>query len=278
LMFRPPSHALRVSQRGLSGHPPRASLCARQPRNPRLVIEKCSCLHRRGAPAGARDAGRVHPAPTAFSHRDEHHDFLVLSQQPYSTGSVENIRWTRGFFEAMGLFFEGGGLRQQPGRRGRRAGQGGVRRALRAPGRLERSLRPDQPLPPQPERQTHSSVWRRSQESGRTSIVKTDTYEKRGLSSHWPRPLLFGRICTYQLRHTHLGRDPLAGMIRRERGPEAAGPSSAFSRTIRWTRRAANRPSGVPSRPVLVPRWPEIEAPRARAESRWLGGVPKFGK
>jgi hypothetical protein len=53
-------------------------------------------------------ASRVDPAATAFPHRDEHYDFLILSQWAGPTGSEENIRWTRELFEAMQPFFESG--------------------------------------------------------------------------------------------------------------------------------------------------------------------------
>jgi FAD/FMN-containing dehydrogenase len=53
-------------------------------------------------------ASRVDPAATAFPHRDEHYDFLILSQWADPTDSEENIRWTRRLFEAMEPFFEKG--------------------------------------------------------------------------------------------------------------------------------------------------------------------------
>ncbi len=53
-------------------------------------------------------ASRVDPTATAFPHRDEHYDFLILSQWANPTDSEENIRWTREFFEAMQPFFESG--------------------------------------------------------------------------------------------------------------------------------------------------------------------------
>jgi FAD/FMN-containing dehydrogenase len=53
-------------------------------------------------------ASRVDPAATAFPHRDEHYDFLILSQWTHPPDSEENIRWTRAFFEAMQPFFESG--------------------------------------------------------------------------------------------------------------------------------------------------------------------------
>src|SRR3989337_2243994 len=51
---------------------------------------------------------RVAPAATAFLHRDDHYDFLILSQWADPSDSEENIRWTRAFFEAMQPFFEKG--------------------------------------------------------------------------------------------------------------------------------------------------------------------------
>jgi FAD/FMN-containing dehydrogenase len=53
-------------------------------------------------------ASRVDPAATAFPHRDEHYDFLILSQWADPSDSEENVRWTRAFFEAMEPFFEQG--------------------------------------------------------------------------------------------------------------------------------------------------------------------------
>jgi hypothetical protein len=53
-------------------------------------------------------ASRVDLAATAFPHRDEHYDFLILSQWVDRSDSEENIRWTRAFFEAMQPFFESG--------------------------------------------------------------------------------------------------------------------------------------------------------------------------
>jgi hypothetical protein len=53
-------------------------------------------------------ASCVNPAATAFPHRDEHYDFLILSQWADPSDSEENVRWTRAFFEAMEPFFEQG--------------------------------------------------------------------------------------------------------------------------------------------------------------------------
>ncbi|MCA1730985.1 MAG: BBE domain-containing protein, partial [Actinobacteria bacterium] len=53
-------------------------------------------------------ASRVDPTATAFPHRDEHYDFLILSQWSDPSDSEENIQWTREFFEAMQPFFKKG--------------------------------------------------------------------------------------------------------------------------------------------------------------------------
>jgi FAD/FMN-containing dehydrogenase len=53
-------------------------------------------------------ASRVDPAATAFPHRDEHYDFLILSQWADRSDSEENVRWTRASFETMQPFFESG--------------------------------------------------------------------------------------------------------------------------------------------------------------------------
>jgi FAD/FMN-containing dehydrogenase len=49
-------------------------------------------------------ASRVDPAATAFPHRDEHYDLLMLSQWANPADSEENVRWTRELFEAMQPF------------------------------------------------------------------------------------------------------------------------------------------------------------------------------
>jgi hypothetical protein len=46
-------------------------------------------------------ASRTHPSATAFPHRAEQFDFLILSQWPDPTETVRNIEWTRAFFAAM---------------------------------------------------------------------------------------------------------------------------------------------------------------------------------
>jgi hypothetical protein len=46
-------------------------------------------------------AGRVAPDATAFPHRADQYDFLILSQWADPEESNRNIAWTRGLFEAM---------------------------------------------------------------------------------------------------------------------------------------------------------------------------------
>ena len=51
-------------------------------------------------------ASRVDPAATAFAHRAEQYDFLILSQWDDPADSPDNIAWTRALFEAMQPFLE----------------------------------------------------------------------------------------------------------------------------------------------------------------------------
>jgi FAD/FMN-containing dehydrogenase len=46
-------------------------------------------------------ASRVAPSATAFAHRAEQYDFLILSQWSDAADSERNIEWTRELFEAM---------------------------------------------------------------------------------------------------------------------------------------------------------------------------------
>ena len=46
-------------------------------------------------------ASRVAPSATAFPHRAEQYDFLILSQWSDATDSDRNIQWTRALFQAM---------------------------------------------------------------------------------------------------------------------------------------------------------------------------------
>jgi hypothetical protein len=46
-------------------------------------------------------ASRIAPSVTAFRHRAEQYDFLILSQWSDATDSDRNIEWTRALFQAM---------------------------------------------------------------------------------------------------------------------------------------------------------------------------------
>ena len=46
-------------------------------------------------------ASRIHPSATAFAHRAEQFDFLILSQWPDPTDTGPNVEWTRALFAAM---------------------------------------------------------------------------------------------------------------------------------------------------------------------------------
>ena len=51
-------------------------------------------------------ASRVAASATAFPHRAEQYDFLILSQWSDAADSDRNIEWTRRLFEAMGPHLE----------------------------------------------------------------------------------------------------------------------------------------------------------------------------
>lgn len=51
-------------------------------------------------------ASRVAPHATAFAHRAEQYDFLILSQWEDPADTPDNIAWTRSLFEAMQPFLE----------------------------------------------------------------------------------------------------------------------------------------------------------------------------
>src|SRR5918998_2972197 len=51
-------------------------------------------------------ASRVDPSATAFPHRAEQYDFLILSQWSDAADSTRNIEFTRAFFEAMKTHLE----------------------------------------------------------------------------------------------------------------------------------------------------------------------------
>ena len=53
-------------------------------------------------------AARVGPTETAFAHRANQHDSMVLSAWTDSADSERNIEWTRSFWEAMQPFAEQG--------------------------------------------------------------------------------------------------------------------------------------------------------------------------
>jgi hypothetical protein len=46
-------------------------------------------------------ASRIAPSATAFPHRAEQYDFLILSQWSDPTDSDRNVEWTRALFQAM---------------------------------------------------------------------------------------------------------------------------------------------------------------------------------
>jgi FAD/FMN-containing dehydrogenase len=53
-------------------------------------------------------AARVDPSATAFPHRGDRYDCLILSQWPDSTDSERNVAWTGELFDALRPFLAGG--------------------------------------------------------------------------------------------------------------------------------------------------------------------------
>ena len=53
-------------------------------------------------------AGRVDPSATAFAHRGDRWDCLILSQWPDPSESERNIAWTAELFDALGPYFGAG--------------------------------------------------------------------------------------------------------------------------------------------------------------------------
>ncbi len=53
-------------------------------------------------------ACRVSPTETAFAHRSEKHDLLIISMWEDPSESEKNITWTREFLKAMQPFLEPG--------------------------------------------------------------------------------------------------------------------------------------------------------------------------
>lgn len=53
-------------------------------------------------------AGRVDPTATAFPHRGDRYDCLILSQWPDAADSEPNIAWTRELFDAIQPFVAAG--------------------------------------------------------------------------------------------------------------------------------------------------------------------------
>jgi hypothetical protein len=56
---------------------------------------------RRGGGAGLMEMTATLGSATAFSHRAEHYDFLILSQWSDPADSERNLEWTSALFEAM---------------------------------------------------------------------------------------------------------------------------------------------------------------------------------
>jgi FAD/FMN-containing dehydrogenase len=71
-------------------------------RNPSPATTGVGLQHMHGA------ASRVEASATAFAHRAEQYDCLILAQWPDPEVSAENIEWTRAFHKALEPFLSGG--------------------------------------------------------------------------------------------------------------------------------------------------------------------------
>ncbi|WP_433782631.1 FAD-binding oxidoreductase [Actinomycetospora sp. CA-101289] len=72
----------------------------------RFVPEMPSSLSGVGLQQMHGVASRVDPGATAFHHRAEQYDFLILSQWPEASETERNVDWSRALFEAMSPHLE----------------------------------------------------------------------------------------------------------------------------------------------------------------------------
>ncbi|WP_435157421.1 FAD-binding oxidoreductase [Amycolatopsis sacchari] len=100
---------------------------------------------------------RVSPDETAFAYRDANFAAVIAGMWPDPARNDEGIRWVRDYYAAIAPHSEEGGYVNLHG--GRRPGPRAreLPRQLRPPGRGEETVRPGQPVPPQPE---HPAVGR----------------------------------------------------------------------------------------------------------------------
>ena len=83
-------------------------------------------------------ASRIAPSATAFPHRAEQYDFLILSQWSDATESDRNVEWTKALFQAMQPHLEESVYVNNLGDEGPGRVQGGLRGQLPAPSRRSR--------------------------------------------------------------------------------------------------------------------------------------------
>jgi hypothetical protein len=67
----------------------------------RFLPQMPSCASGVGLQQMHGAASRVAPSATAFAHRAEQYDFLILSQWSDPADTESNLEWTEGLFEAM---------------------------------------------------------------------------------------------------------------------------------------------------------------------------------
>ena len=99
---------------------------------------------------------RVPESATAFGHRTWPYNFVVTSAWSDPKDAERNIAWTRELFDAMRPFAaQGAYVNYLGGDEGDRWAQGCVRREARAARRAEGEVRPDEPVPDEPEHRAH---------------------------------------------------------------------------------------------------------------------------
>ena len=99
----------------------------------------------------AAPPSRVGDERTAFAQRTAEYDLGILTQWADPADSERHIEWTRGFADAMAPFRSGAYLLNFLGEEGEDTIRAAFGAELRAAGRGEEQVRPDQLLPGQPE-------------------------------------------------------------------------------------------------------------------------------
>ena len=104
---------------------------------------------------------RVGRHETAFSYRDANWSAVFVGVDPDPANNERIISWTKEYWDAVHPLLGRRGLRELHDGRGPGAREGHLPRQLREAGRHKERVRPDQPLPRQPEHKAHRHSVRR---------------------------------------------------------------------------------------------------------------------